>query len=250
MKGVPQGAIDRIIHYERDLAHSADLVLTMSEYLRQSFIHGFGVPEHRVFNVGAGLNYTSIPAMPVHKDYDSAEILFVGVEFERKGGRQLLQAFADVIRQIPRARLHIVGPTSVVIPQHLQNNVAFHGFLNRSNPAGARKMDGLFERCSILLLPSLYEPFGIAPLEAMARGMACIVTDAWALREMVRPNVNGELVQPGDVEELAFKIVRLLSAPDEIRRLGTAGREIVLARYTWPSVAQRIRAAVDGLSRT
>jgi glycosyltransferase involved in cell wall biosynthesis len=248
MQGVPKKAIDQIIQYERDLAHRTNLILTMSEYLRQSFIHGFSLPKHRVVNVGGGLNYLSVPPIPSDKNYDSAELLFVGVEFERKGGKQLLQAFADVVQQIPRAKLHIVGPASVSVPQSLKNSVILHGFLSRSNPAEARKMNELFDRCPILILPSLYEPFGIAPLEAMARGSACIVTDAWALREMVRPGVNGELVERGSADELAFKIVRLLSAPDDIRRFGQAGREIVLAHYTWPKVAQRIHAAAESIS--
>jgi glycosyltransferase involved in cell wall biosynthesis len=245
LEGVPKKVIDRAVEYEREAAHSVDLVLTMSEYLRQSFITGFGVPADRVVRVGCGINQTSIPEIPPDKDYDTAEVLFVGVEFERKGGQQLLRAFAEVIQRIPRAKLHIVGPAAVPVLPALKDNVVLHGFLRKSDPNDAAKLNELYKRCCVLVLPSLYEPFGIAPLEAMTHGMACIVTDAWALRETVQPGVNGELVEKGNAGDLAAKLICLLSAPETIRRMGHAGREIAKEQYTWTAVARRISATMS-----
>ncbi len=222
-----------------------DIVLTMSEYLRQSFINGFGVAPEKVVNVGGAINQTSLPEIPPDKAYDSCELLFVGVEFERKGGKQLLKAFGEVIQKFPKAKLHIVGPGLVAIPTALQNNVELHGFLRKSDANDWAKLSELYRRCSVLVLPSLYEPFGIAPLEGMVHGLACVVTDGWALREMVRHGVNGELVERGNADDLAAKMISLLSRPDEIQRMGRTGRQIVIEKYTWAAVAKRIGRAAE-----
>jgi starch synthase len=248
MECVPQRTVDAAIEYERELAHSVDLVLTMSEYLRQSFIHGFGIPAHRVVNVGGGINQMSIPEIPADKDYDSAEVLFVGVEFERKGGKQLLKAFSNLVQQFPRAKLHVVGPASVTIPPGLKRSVILHGFLRKSDPQEAAVLQELYKRCALVVLPSLYEPFGIALLEAMVHGLACVGTNGWALREIVRPGINGQLVERGNVDDLVDKMVGLLSSPEEIRRMGQAGRHIVVNEYTWSAVVKRVRDATVGLA--
>jgi glycosyltransferase involved in cell wall biosynthesis len=244
MEGVSNMRIEQALEYEHETARSMTAIFTFSEYLRQSFIRAYGVPAERVFNVGGGINLSEPPPPDPEKTYTTPRILFIGTEFQRKGGRQLLAAFKAVREAIPAATLDIVGPASV---DNLPSGATLHGHLSKADPAQKQRLEQLFRSASLFALPSLYEPFGIAPLEAMLYGLPAVLTDAWALREFVTPGVNGALVEKGSAEDLAEKLVVLLSDPDKLAAMGTSARESVLARYTWPSVVARMAEAIQSL---
>jgi glycosyltransferase involved in cell wall biosynthesis len=105
-------------------------------------------------------------------------------------------------------------------------------------------MEMLWRSASLFVMPSLYEPFGIAPLEAMLYGVPCVLSDAWAFPEMVTPGVNGDLVPSRNAGALADSLLRLLGDPDGLERMGQAGRELVLRDFTWPAVVRKLRASL------
>jgi glycosyltransferase involved in cell wall biosynthesis len=244
--GVSRRRINRALAYERSVYESMDLIFTMSDYLRSSFVECFGVPEGRVRTIGAGVNLERLPEVAADRTYDNKRLLFVGAAFARKGGQQLLEAFRRVRIAHPTAELYIVGPRSLSIPAGLSGGVRYLGFLSKQDPAQRSRLEQLFATASLFVMPSLYEPFGIAPLEAMAYGIPAVLTDAWAFPEMVRPGVNGELVKLGDAADLAEKLIELLGDPERLLRMGAAGRELVAARYTWPAVVSRLREELAG----
>lgn len=237
--------MQRALDYERCVYQGMTRVFAMSDYLRRSFIDDFGVSEDRVIAVGAGMNLETIPPFVPMKCYESREMLFIGVDFERKGGWELLKAFRDVRQKCPRARLHIVGPQSLTIPPGFELGVEFHGYLSKNSREGKARLDELFRRCSLFVMPSLYEPFGIAPLEAMVNQIPCIVTNGWALKEMVTPGATGDLVECGCVEDLRAKLLRWIDQPEELQRMGIAGRAMALEKYTWERVIDRILQGIQ-----
>jgi len=238
--GISASRIARAMDYERRVYDSLDRIYTMSEYLRQSFIDDFGVPAAKVAVIGAGVNVDGIPDVRA-RDFGTQRILFVGVDFHRKGGPDVLEAFATVRRALPRAELHIVGPATLDIPADQRSGVTMHGFLAKSEPEGRARMETLWRTASLFVMPSLYEPFGIAPLEAMLYGMPCLLSNAWAFPEMVSPGVNGDLVPARDAVALAEAMIRLLGDPDGLERMGAAGRERVVRDFTWPAVVRKLR---------
>ena len=244
VEGVSRKRLDQALRYEEQAAQRMTAVFTFSEYLRQSFIREYRVPAERVFNVGGAVNLAEIPEADPGKDYTAARILFIGTEFGRKGGPQLLKAFEIVRQSIPLAELHIVGPREV---NGLPAGATLHGHLSKAVPEQRAKLESLFRSATVFALPSLYEPFGIAPLEAMLYQLPVVVTDAWALREFVTPGFNGERVEKGSAEDLAAKLVSLLSDPAKLAEMGRQGREMVLGRYTWPAVANRMAEVVSTL---
>jgi alpha-maltose-1-phosphate synthase len=244
LAGVSPRRIDQALRYEEQMAGQMTAVFTFSEYLRHSFISDYHVPAERVFNVGGGVNLTEFPSPAPHKDYSEPRILFIGTDFARKGGIQLLQAFRMVREAMPGAELHIAGPAKLM---ELPPGVVFHGHLSKDDPYQNQELESLFRDSTLFVLPSLYEPFGIAPLEAMLYQLPCLVTDAWALRESVMPGFNGDLVPKGSIDGLATKILSLLADPSRLAKMGRQGRDLVLRQYTWSAVVDRISAAVRGI---
>ena len=244
MDGISAKRIDQALRYEEQVSQQMTAVFTFSEHLRQSFISNYHVRPERVFNVGGAVNLTDIPTRDASKDYTVPRILFIGTEFNRKGGPQLLEAFRTVRPAVPAAELHIVGPAHL---DQLPPGAICHGHLSKADPAQKLKLESLFRNSTLFVLPSLYEPFGIAPLEAMLYQLPCVVTDAWALREFVTPGFNGDLVAKGSVDDLATKLTQMLSSPERLATMGQQGRELALSRYTWPSVAHRIATTVRDL---
>lgn len=243
---LPTREIDKALEFERAVYGSMERVFTFSQYLRDSIINDYGVDAERVTVLGAGMNLDDIPEPAPDKRYDSQEILFIGVDFERKGGQQLLQAFRAVRDTHPSAVLHLVGPRALNIPPGLETNVRYHGFLSKREPHGRKLLQELFNRSCLFVMPSLYEPFGIAPLEAMANGIPAVVSNGWALRELVAPGLTGELVEVGSVSDLAERIRTLLSSPDLLKQMGERARREVMAEYRWENVVDRLLKAVDG----
>jgi alpha-maltose-1-phosphate synthase len=174
------------------------------------------------------------------KNYEMKNILFLGADFERKGGMELLRAFKIVRSVHSWAKLNIIGPRNLHIAADLCDGVVYHGFLSKKDPVEMRKFDEIMNSSTLFVMPSLYEPFGIAPLEAMAYQIPAILTDAWAFPEMVTPGVNGDLVTCGNVNELAEKIIELLANPDRLQRMGEAGREGVLKKFTCQAVVNNL----------
>jgi glycosyltransferase involved in cell wall biosynthesis len=243
-EGVSRRRIDQALEYEKTVARKMTAIFTFSEYLRQSFIRNYGVDPSRVHNVGGGINLTDFPEPAANKDYRANRILFIGTEFPRKGGPQLLKAFRSVREAIPSAELHIVGPAQVA---DLPPGAFSHGHLSKSDPAQRMRLESLFRDATVFALPSLYEPFGIAPLEAMLYQLPAVVTNAWALAEFVNPGVNGEVIEKDSVDDLAKTLIQLLSNSDRLATMGRKGREMVLSRYTWPSVVGRMATVVRSL---
>ena len=244
LDGVRPLRIEQALRYEVEVAQQVTAIFTMSEYLRQSFIKNYGVPAAKVVNVGGAFNLNEIPAEQPEKSYAAPRLLFIGADFFRKGGAVLLRGFEAVLRRFPAAELHLVGPREF---EAIPPGVIFHGHLSKQDPAQRAKLEELFRSASLFVLPSLYEPFGIAPLEAMLYQLPCVVTRGWALQETVVEGVTGELVEKENADDLAETLCGLLADPERMAAMGKAGRERARTEYTWAAVAARMAAAVARL---
>lgn len=164
---LPISLSKRAYAYEQNVYNGMDLIFTMSDYLRNSFIEDFNIPSNKVITIGSGINFKSIP-MIKNKNYENKNILFIGVDFERKGGNILLEAFRLVLKCFPNAELHVVGPKTLNIPMDLIHHIRFHGYISKNIPYHNLLLQQILLDSSIFVMPSLYEPFGIAPIEANA----------------------------------------------------------------------------------
>ena len=239
-------ASEEAFAFERAVAHGATRVLTTSRWLAQQMTDAYALPHGHAQSVGLGVA-RRVRCSPADRDYAAPRLLFVGVEFDRKGGPVLLEAFSRVRAARPDAELHLVGPRARP-PGGAAPGVVWHGYLDAAVPEEAARFDALLRDCALFVLPSRYEPFGLAPLEAMANGLPAVVTDAWALAENVRDGVDGARVPPDAPGALAEVLLALLNDPKRLRTMGEAAARSP-ALTGWDTVAERIaRAAGAALS--
>lgn len=228
------------IAFERSVSQRLDRIFVMGEFLAESFINDYDVDPSRIINIGHGANLDTTPEDNPSKNYSTPEILFIGVDFERKGGPQLLLAMNQLIKVMPHAKLHIVGPLHAPPSNIPLNGVVWHGFLRKEAPEEARKLNHLFEQCNIFILPSLYEPFGISVAEAMLHAMAPIVSGDWGLGEKVEPGISGLHVIPGDQSSIYEALLTLCTNSERMRAMGQAARARAIERFTWQSVVKKL----------
>ena len=97
----------------------------------------------------------------------------------------------------------------------------------------------LYSHATVFVCPSIYEPFGLINLEAMACGTAVVASRVGGIPEVVVDGETGMLVPPGDPAALAAAVRGLAADPERAARLGRAGRERVEAAFSWTRIAER-----------
>jgi glycosyltransferase involved in cell wall biosynthesis len=212
----------------------ARMCAVASHWAAASLRADYGVPAERVAVVGFGANHRAVPA---ERDWTSPRYLFVGIDWQRKGGPLLLRAFSRVHDAHPDATLDVVGGH----PALGQPGVNGHGVLLQSQAHGHAQLAALFARATCLVMPSRVEPFGIAYVEAASAGVPSIGTSVGGPRDVIGAD-GGVVVDPGDEEALVQAMERLAD-PQTARRMGEAARERS-GLYTWTQVAERLLRAL------
>jgi len=223
------------IDLEHGIYRNADHVFVMSEHVRQSLTRHYALPPEQATCVYAGSNIDPSPVPLENGAYTNQTIVFIGVDWERKGGATLLKAFEEVLASLPAAKLVVVGGNPMV--RHPQIEIV--------GRASRDAVNAHLARASVFCLPTRIEPFGIAVVEAFFHNLPVVVSNIGAMPDLVRDGQSGHLVPPDDPKALAKALIDLLSDPAKCRRFGEAGHRTVSDRYTWESVGRRLREGID-----
>jgi glycosyltransferase involved in cell wall biosynthesis len=216
----------------------ADDLLKRSRNLRL----GLKPEQIEVINNGVDLD---IFKPPEDELADDGYVLFVGRLVKQKGLEYLLRAiyYATSIPEFSKLELKIVGDGYLqpllerLCKNYLIKNVEFES----TKPWKTRpELAKLYQGASVVVVPSIEEPFGMTALEALACERPVVASDTGGLQEMITHNVNGFLAQPRDDLDLAQWLMALLSNRDLRTRLGKAGRAGLSIEYTWPQIAWRV----------
>jgi glycogen(starch) synthase len=249
----PQSSIHGI---ERWMAQLADSVITCSHYMRGHVADIFDIDERRVTVIPNGIDPSDLRPVDdlqsLRAQFASPEqklVLLVGRLVYEKGFQLALEALPGVIERVPGVRFLVAGSgthEAELKAQAERLGLSEHGvFLGW---IGDDALHSLYRIADLCVVPSLYEPFGLVALEAMASGCPCIVADTGGLREVVPAGERvGLRFNGGDPEHLGVMIERLL-VDDELReRLVAEASEHVLS-FDWSDVAQRTQAVYRDLA--
>lgn len=239
--------LERVCARERAVYHGAAAVFPLSERLRQSFIDDFGLSPDRVRTVYAGPNFDAGWASGdalARRDDNPPTVVFVGLHFHRKGGDLLVESFRRVRTQVPDARLLLVGvPVGFVEGP----GITCLGDLNKNRPEGAAALAAAYASADVFALPTRFEPFGIAFVEAMHFALPCIGPSAWAVPEIIADGVTGFTVPAGDVDALTDRLLRLLADRTLARTMGEAGLARARRLFTWPKAVARMTEVMSAV---
>jgi glycosyltransferase involved in cell wall biosynthesis len=218
-----------LLALERTMYERAYHVFVMGKPARQSLVADYGINPSRITVVGGGLNFETPPELG--KPSPDPTILFVGKDFERKGGDRLVRAFERVRIEVPQATLHLVGVSGRFdVP-----GVVVHGkIFNREHLAE------LYRAARVFCLPSRYEPYGLVLLEAMAHGIPCVGSACESIPEILDDGRAGLVVADSGPAPLADALLELLTDYDRALELGAAGRGWVERSLTWDHVVARM----------
>lgn len=222
----------RYLSRECDGYHSARRVFVRSTHVRDVLVHSYGLSPERVVDVGVGANVPILDRDPTA--WHGGRIAFVGVDWERKGGPLLLEAFRRVRAAFPDCRLEVVGCS----PEVRLDGVTVHGRMAAAGVAG------LLAECDVFCLPTRAEPFGVAFIEAMHAGLPVVGPRLGAVPDFVVDGVTGRLVEPDDPTALENALASLLADPERALAMGAAGQALARERYDWPVVMGAIGDAI------
>lgn len=176
---------------------------------------------------------------------EAKRVLFFAGRITRAKGLDLLfRALPAVRRAVPDAHVAIAGEDfgeqaefqALAAGLGVERQVTWLGKLTREQLLGA------YKHAAVFAFPSRYEAFGIAPLEASAAGCPVVATNASSLPFVVRDSETGLLFRPEDPDDLAGKLVILLTDAPLAHRLGTTGREYAHREFSWDRSIAKLRA--------
>ncbi|MBI2704849.1 MAG: glycosyltransferase family 4 protein [Actinobacteria bacterium] len=223
------------IEMQKHVAARLPRILTVSETARSDIVEHMEVPCSRVSVVPVGADPELFAPLPGVARVSGRILTTASADVPLKGLVPLLEALARV--RSTRAKAHLVvvaraqpaGAVADTIDRlGLGDAVTFVSGLSD------RELVKQYAEAEVGVVPSLYEGFSLPAVEAMSCGVPLVATTGGALPEVVgRDNTAALLVPPGDPAALAVGMGRVLDDPELGRRLGRAGRERVLERFTW-----------------
>lgn len=221
---------------ERSIYENATKVFAMSNNIADSLISDYSCPDDKVALVYCGANVkASKDEILGTSRYAEKRILFVGIDWRRKGGPALAEAFKQVLKTHPDASLTVVGCSPRV---NLPN-------CNIVGMVPLPEVKKYFEQATLFCLPTLIEPFGVVFLEAMAHRLPIVATRIGAIPDFVIEGCSGRLVEPNDSEQIAEQISALLAEPKTCERYGDFGHDLFWSRYTWEQTGVRICGHIE-----
>ena len=249
----PQSYIHEV---ERWISNRSDRVIACSTFMREQIVDVFGVDEKRVEVIPNGIDPDELQPQDTDelgrlraKFAEPGEqlVLLVGRLVYEKGFQFALEALPAIIERQPNTRFIVAG--SGTHEEELRRQATELGLMEHGTFVGWIGDDvlhSLYRIADVCVVPSIYEPFGLVALEAMASSCPCIVADTGGLREVVPHDEVGLRFRARDPESLAEMTVRVLADAKLCRRL-TAEAFEHLRRFDWGDVAERTAAVHEDL---
>ncbi|MEO6683132.1 MAG: glycosyltransferase family 4 protein [Ginsengibacter sp.] len=218
---------------ETKIYKDATMIFTFGSLVRHSLISQYKIPAKKIITTFTGSN-VEIPNLHSIKDDSSKNILFVGGDWERKGGPILIEVFEQVLKKHPDASLTVIGnsPKNLSLP-----NCAFIGKIP------LEQLGDYYDSASIFCMPTLREPFGVSFVEAMKHKLPIISNNIGGLPDLVINDYNGYLIN-NDVEEYIKAICHLLDNPEKRKQMGENGYNFALKNFTWQKVGETLKSNI------
>lgn len=241
------------------LTYEAWRVITCSQFMTGEVREYFNVPPDKIDVVPNGVDSTpfdeldGIDLSEFRKRWalpDERIVFNVGRVVHEKGAHLIVEAAPRVLAQVPNVKFIIAGTGSLADQLKrrawelgVAEKVILAGFI--SDPDRNR----LLKVADAAIYPSLYEPFGIVALEAMAAKCPVIVSDVGGLKEVVKHDITGVTIYPDNIDSTAWGILHTLQNPAAANARAAKAYRIVREEFNWDRIAEETREIYERIVR-
>jgi glycosyltransferase involved in cell wall biosynthesis len=232
--------------------HRANALIYPSQWAIESAIHDYAIPSNIIHLVRFGANFPndSLPSQVraiQHPLLDEIELLWVGVNWERKGGAVAFDCLLALLKMGLKARLAVCG---CIPPSHVQHEkVRIIPFLDKNDPEQRQKLSDLFLSSHFLLFPTQAEAAGIVVCEASAHGLPALVRKTGGVGGVLRDGRNGMLLPPDATgADYAAEIVALVETPDRYAALVVSSRAEYEQYLNWDTWGEAVKPIFENVT--
>ena len=239
---------DTRVQEEKTLIGIAARVIYSSRYMAERAVPEFGLEDRadRLVSVPFGVNLDVLPPAPLPVPPAAPRrLLFIGKDWDRKGGALAVAAVEALAGQGVDARLTVVGCNPEGLADHPQVDV--EGYLDKNTPQGAARLSGLFGAAHLFVLPTRADCTPMVVAEAKAHGLPVLITETGGIGSLMAPGRNGAMLPPAaDGQAWAAAILDLVRDPEDYARLRQSSFAHCHDRLTWQAWARDVTAILRG----
>ena len=229
--------VERIRATEQSWLHRAEAVFVAAKWSADALRDAYGLPESKVIAVGMG-GALSVPQEDIYET--GADLVFIGYDFDSKGGQLCFDAMKLVAEQIPEVRLIVIGgPPDDAIIGH--DKVKYLGVLSKNIESELKQYQSVLAESFLLICPSLNDIGSACIFEAGYYGCPAIAPRRYCYVDQVKDQISGTLVDlPLTAEKFAHCILDLFRDKERYRQMRVNARAHALQNFTWDGVAKGI----------
>jgi glycosyltransferase involved in cell wall biosynthesis len=221
------------------------LAIYASEWAAKTAIENYEVDPAKVkvvplgANIECSRNTADIKRIVSGRTLETCKLLFIGVDWFRKGGDVCVKVAELLNRRGIKTELHIAGCQP---PGNLPDFVKLHGFVSKTTKAGRNLLDRLFRESHFFFMPSKAECYGLVYAEASSFGLPSLAADVGGVSTVVRDGKNGRLFKLEDEpEKYAEYIHQLISSREAYEQLSLSSFQEYTERLNWTVAGKRVR---------
>lgn len=223
------------------VAKRLDRIITVSQNSYADICRTHGVSPEKLHVVPVGVDPDLFAPMPGVERRRNQIISTASADVAMKGQRYLLEALAKLRTEYPELTLILIGRLKEgSAAQRTIEQLELTDAVTFVSGVTDERIVEMYNESACAVVPSLYEGFSLPAIEAMATGCPLVATTGGAIPEVTGPDgVTCYSVTPGDSDALAAGIRRALEHPEDAARIGAAGRDRVITRWSWRNTAER-----------
>ncbi|WP_232489980.1 glycosyltransferase [Neobacillus cucumis] len=235
--------MQKFIHSkEQQLVTEADQVIVCSDYMVEEVTSIFDAASEKLAIIPNGvdlLNNREEESVELSPNLQDKKYIFsMGRIVKEKGFETIIEA-AAIAKELKLEYSFVIagkGPMldtyrKLIQEKHLEDKITFIGFVSE------QQRNTFIQNCEMVVVPSLYEPFGIVALESMALGKPTIVSKTGGLKGIVKHLQTGMVMTPGDAKSLLEQILFIYKNPEKAAEMAKEGQLVMKSLYSWKRVA-------------